>query len=132
VNDRKIQEPGAQIFKCLTETFRISSANSELKFQTLTCANMLVEYGTLTPPNWEKDGILTSILKYIQSACTIYLSVHENQAYNHGAASISESNAIRDAWTTMFNPKDNTWSQMILYETRTLFPRYVEKFAELQ
>ena len=132
VNGRKIQETGGTDFYMSHGDFSdFICQYSEQKYQTSTCANMLIEYGTLMPPSWEKQGVLTSLKKYIQSAYTLYLTVRENQAYVHGAASIGELHTIREAWANMFNPNDSTWRQMILDETRTLFPKYLEKFAEL-
>jgi hypothetical protein len=132
VNGKKIEETGGKDFYSSHGDFSdFICQYSEFKFNTSSCVNMLIEYGTLLPASWEKQGIMTSIKEYSGQAYSIYVAIRENQAFNYGAASISAGTEIRNAWTKMFNPDESNWRQMILDESRVFFPKFLERFASL-
>lgn len=132
VNGRTIQETGGTDFYMSHGDFSdFICQYSESKFNTPTCANMLIEFGTLMPASWEQQDVMTMVKNYIRQAYTLYVAIRENQAFNFGATSIQEGRDIRQAWTDMFNPADSKWRQMVLDETRTLFPKFLERFADL-
>lgn len=133
VNGRKIQETGgADFYMSYGDFSDFVCQYSEAKYKTPTCANMLIEYGTLMPPTWEEQGIKTSIKNYVNLAYTLYAAVRENQAFHYGATSIEEGKELRKAWADMFNPDDSKWRQIVLDETRTLFPQFLDRFAALR
>lgn len=93
------------------------------------CANMLVEFGTVMPAEWEDDRYFGSLHDMKSSAYLLYLTVRENQMYHRGANDIPTIAAVRGEWTHMFRPTDSTWYEMVVDESRLMFPQWVTKFS---
>ncbi len=99
------------------------------KLGATMCTNMLAEIGTVMPAAWDDDRWFGGITDLKKSAYLLYLTVRENQLYHHGATSLAAIHGIRDEWTHMFRPTDNTWYEMVVSEGRTMFPAWIDRFA---
>lgn len=105
---------------------------SQARLGASTCTNMLVEFGTVMPAQWEDDRLFGSVRDMKSSAYLLYLTIRENQMFHHGANDIPTIAAVRDEWTHMFRPQDSAWYEMVVDETRLMLPQWVERFASLQ
>lgn len=96
---------------------------------TKSCTNMLIEYGTLLHSDFEQQTIKASLQDKGSLMYTLYIATRENQKAHYQARSTAESDAIKTNWENMFNPPDQAWRDMVIKETRELFPQYFRNFT---
>ena len=98
---------------------------------TKSCTNMLIEYGTLLHSDFDQQTLKAGLQDKKALIYTLYITTRENQREHFGSKTANEDAAIKEAWEQMFNPKDQEWRNMVLKETRELFPQYFQNFTTL-
>lgn len=96
---------------------------------TKSCTNMLIEYGTLLQSEFEQQTIKSGLKDKKNLVYTLYITTRENQRAHYGTKTESDDKEIKSAWEQMFNPLDQSWRDMVIKETRELFPQYFANFA---